>query len=1091
MTQTRRWLENRRAELARKQLVATGLTTLGAVLTALAVGLALGRLGAYQAAPPSVVLAWLVAVSAVVHGLVLYRHRAKAVSALSLAAAVEQRGGLRRGLIGGMTSEPGSGSAALIRAADTRASRWLESRGADALMPVRRRGTRSLWLGALVGVVGAGLFALAGPTNARAAAFWRPVSVLESMLEPVVLTVDRSEIRRGENVVAHVFAPGRLNVELLTRAPGEPWSGEALALDSLGNAFVTLGPLEVDHFLRATSGRRSSETIQIRVAVPAFLASLALRARFPAYMGRSDERLFPGDSVLLPYGTRVITDGQATVPLESVAWRFGERDPAPLTVEVGRFTGEVVLTRSGRWTLEIEPEGAVILDEPNPTLFAALVRDSVPVVTVPVPGTDTVAPTSLLQSLVVDARDDHLITRVELLTRRVSRLGIHSDTTSELLFLPEGGAERAVLPWVMNLNDRGFLPGDTAYYRVRAWDNAPIGQFGQSEEFAIRLPSRREMRQEVRDVANELTTDADSLLRAQRELARETEALAASRERNERSGGEQGLEFEQAERAREIGEEQAELMKRAQELAEALKDLSEAGWEAGVNDEEWHKQLEELQKLMEDALTPEMRELLSELQEALERLDPEAVQEALQQLSEQQQQLQEQFERSRELLERAALEGALSNLAEDAEDLAEKQENWNQSAEHGLQSDSALAAAEEQLAQQEEQIQEQLQQMQEALEDAERSGEAMQEAQQQTGQAAQQMQQAASQAQQGQRKDAQQSGENASEQLNPVSQQLQQQLEEMRQDFREEVLDIMDHALTETADLAQRQENVAGRLQRGETNADVRSEQAALRESVDRVIKRLQDAAGKNALVSPALSTALGFARLRMTEALEQFEQPTPNTRQASEMAGEAVDGLNAVASALMRNRGDVEQSSSGSGMAEAMQKMAEMAAQQESMNGQTGSIMPLLPQGGQELMQRLQEIAQQERSMAEELERMAAEEALPGATEELAEEAEEIARQLESGVVDRQTLERQEQLFRRLLDAGRSLRSEEEDEREERQSETANPDNVRLPPSLDPDALGAGARYPYPEWDQLRRFSPEERRLILDYFRRLNDRTR
>ncbi len=128
---------------------------------------------------------------------------------------------------------------------------------------------------------------------------------------------------------------------------------------------------------------------------------------------------------------------------------------------------------------------------------------------------------------------------------------------------------------------------------------------------------------------------------------------------------------------------------------------------------------------------------------------------------------------------------------------------------------------------------------------------------------------------------------------------------------------------------------------------------------------------------------------------------------------------------------------------------------------------------------------------MAEELERMAAEEALPGATEELAEEAEEIARQLESGVVDRQTLERQEQLFRRLLDAGRSLRSEEEDEREERQSETANPDNVRLPPSLDPDALGVGARYPYPEWDQLRRFSPEERRLILDYFRRLNDRPR
>ena len=112
--------------------------------------------------------------------------------------------------------------------------------------------------------------------------------------------------------------------------------------------------------------------------------------------------------------------------------------------------------------------------------------------------------------------------------------------------------------------------------------------------------------------------------------------------------------------------------------------------------------------------------------------------------------------------------------------------------------------------------------------------------------------------------------------------------------------------------------------------------------------------------------------------------------------------------------------------------------------------------------------------------------EGAPNAAEQLAEEALQLARELEAGQLDRETVERQERLFRRLLDAGRTLRSDEEDERKERRSETGDQANARVPPELS-GPTGPEARYPYPRWDQLRRFTPEERRLILDYFRRLN----
>ena len=154
-------------------------------------------------------------------------------------------------------------------------------------------------------------------------------------------------------------------------------------------------------------------------------------------------------------------------------------------------------------------------------------------------------------------------------------------------------------------------------------------------------------------------------------------------------------------------------------------------------------------------------------------------------------------------------------------------------------------------------------------------------------------------------------------------------------------------------------------------------------------------------------------------------------------------------------------------------------------MASESGQMLPMMTQGQQEMLQQLQELAERQRQLGEELERMDAE-GRSNAAEELAEEALELARELEAGALDRETVERQEQLFRRLLDAGRTLRSDEEDEREERQSETGDQTNLRVPPQL-LGPTGPEARYPYPKWEQLRRFTPEERRMILDYFRRLN----
>jgi hypothetical protein len=346
------------------------------------------------------------------------------------------------------------------------------------------------------------------------------------------------------------------------------------------------------------------------------------------------------------------------------------------------------------------------------------------------------------------------------------------------------------------------------------------------------------------------------------------------------------------------------------------------------------------------------------------------------------------------------------------------------------------------------------------------------------------MQRAASQAQSARTAAARASGEQASTALREAGEMLEGARDGMRESWRAEVLAEMDRALAEVADLARRQERLEDRLRSGEAGPDVRGEQGAVREGVDRVAERIRSAAGKNALVPPQLGSSLGLAKQQMDDALESVQRAQPIPADAAASAGAAVDALNAAAYAIVRSRDDVAGSGSGSGLAEAMKRMAEAAEEQGAMNGEAGGLFPMMQTGGGQLRQQLLELAARQQALADELERIRAETDLTGAGE-LAEEAAELAAELAGGRLDQEVLDRQEQLFRRLLDAGRSLESEQLDERKERVSETARQGERRVPIA---DAPVDGLRFPFPTWEELRGLSPDERRLIVEYFRRLND---
>ena len=176
-----------------------------------------------------------------------------------------------------------------------------------------------------------------------------------------------------------------------------------------------------------------------------------------------------------------------------------------------------------------------------------------------------------------------------------------------------------------------------------------------------------------------------------------------------------------------------------------------------------------------------------------------------------------------------------------------------------------------------------------------------------------------------------------------------------------------------------------------------------------------------------------------------------------------------------------MNRSESASGFSEFLEELQKAANQQGSAAQQAQQLLQLNAQQRAQRADALRALAQQQRQVARALNEAGADDAT-GRTDAMAREAQKLAERLEQGGPDRETLARQQQLFRRLLDAGRSFEQQEQDETGKRDAKTGG--DQRADPR---GGRAVGATMLAPGSAELRALSSDERRLVGDYFRRLN----
>jgi hypothetical protein len=665
------------------------------------------------------------------------------------------------------------------------------------------------------------------------------------------------------------------------------------------------------------------------------------------------------------------------------------------------------------------------------------------------------------------------------------------------------------------------------------------------------LEERRAMARGAGDSAvREARSAADAqrnLARRTEDAARERGQRGQSQSSNEgaaampRAGETPAMSYEQSEHARAIAKEQQAVAERMEALRRSAAALEQQLRQAGALDSSLARQLRDVQQLLREALTPELMAQMQKLQEAAQRLSGNDARDAMRDLAAMQQRLREQLEKSAEMLKRAAYEGAMQTLRDEAKDLAKNERSFADSAATGADPRSQRDDA-RRLSERSERFKEDVEKLQERLardradaaakntEAAKRHAEAGDERMREAAQAAQREAERAERAESGKQREGEraaprqdraaergqpeQRGERgqpqpgaaqsqerqgageqrareAAGQMESAAQAMQEARDAQVQEWKKELTSELDQSVQELLQMARQETALEQQARSGRTTQDqMRGRQSSVQQGLDQANKRLQEAGQKSALLSGRSQRAMADAKQKVGEATRQLsgregEGRTPGS-QAAGALGEAADALNRAAASLARDREKANGASSASGFAEMLQQMQEMAKRQGAINSQAQGLLAMPGgQGSPGAQATAQALARQQRSLAQQLDELGE---APGANRaaELAREARRLAEALEGGRLDAATLARQEQLFRRLLDAGRSLEKDEREDSDRREAKAAVGAEAFTPGNT--NATGrAAARFREPTWDELRGLSADERRAILEYFKRIN----
>lgn len=591
-----------------------------------------------------------------------------------------------------------------------------------------------------------------------------------------------------------------------------------------------------------------------------------------------------------------------------------------------------------------------------------------------------------------------------------------------------------IINHIWDISPEQLAEDDVVTFYLEIFDNDNISgpKSAKSVSINIRVPSLDELFAQADNVNKSAQEDFKEIFEEAKKLSDELKNIE-----NELKKDSKEITYEEKDKIEKSIEKFNELADKVEDIQQEMQKMQKDLAENNLLSEETLKKYMELQELLDELSSPEMRESLERMQEMLKNLNRDQVQNSFEDMQLNEEMFQKSIERTLNLLKRVQAEQKMDELVKRAENLTEQ---LNELKEQTEQSDLNNQSENKNLQQKQDDVtssldkfEKEMEALKEMLEEipemsSEELDEIKEEFEKQNND--EKSNEAKEQIAKKMKQNAMQQQQQLSQNMQSMQQQMEQMMESMMMQSQMETFGEMYQALDNLLSLSKSQENLKEKSKSLSPNSPQFNKQAQeqnqLTQNLDRVLTQLGELSQKTFAITPEMGRALGNARSEMSQAVNQMQGR--NGSLAFQKQSGAMQSLNEAANLMQSMMNQMmNQSGGGSGMMSMMQQLQQMSQQQMNLNQMTQMLKS--GQMTQQQMAQMQRLAQQQQMIQKSLEQLNKEtketgqsKKLAGNLEDIINEIKEVVQNMNTQKVDDDLIESQNRILSKLLDAQRSI---------------------------------------------------------------------
>ncbi|MFA6572113.1 MAG: DUF4175 family protein, partial [Bacteroidota bacterium] len=326
----------------------------------------------------------------------------------------------------------------------------------------------------------------------------------------------------------------------------------------------------------------------------------------------------------------------------------------------------------------------------NPVKYSIIAtNDDYPAISLLIPTTDVQLSEDALLPLKVSISDDYGFSGLKLFYKLIKSNYADAETKYKSISIPLLTSETAAeVPYMWNLNSIGIAPEDTYEYYIEVYDNDIVSgpKTARTQTMMLRLPSLDEVLNNADEDQKKIEKDLKNILNQTEEIKKDVENL---NQELLKKPNQKELDWKEKKKMQDLQKKQQEIQEKLNNVQQKLDDVTQSLQENKALSPETLQKYLELQKLMKEVNSPELREMQNKIQKALEQVSPDQIQKAMQQMQFDEENFKKSIERTMKILKRLKAEQKVDALTKRAEELLKKQEELQKKSENANPNDKS------------------------------------------------------------------------------------------------------------------------------------------------------------------------------------------------------------------------------------------------------------------------------------------------------------------------------------------------------------------------------------------------------------------